>query len=77
MYSQTQLVHSLNVLRALFRSSNLGDAVQPYVGDGLKSAVKGYQSQVRCQKSQTRGHAATCLNKAYGDVMNLKEVAYP
>ena len=46
MYSQVQRVHALNVLRALYRTSSLGDAVQPFVSQGLKSAIKGYKSQV-------------------------------
>ena len=46
LYSQTQRVHALNVLRALYRNSSLGDAVQPFISQGLKAAVTGYKSQV-------------------------------
>lgn len=45
-YSESQKVHALNVLRALYKTSSLGDAVQPFVSDGLKAAISGYKSKV-------------------------------
>ena len=37
-------IHSLNVLRALFRDTRLADEVMSYVADGLKAAIVGYTS---------------------------------
>ncbi|XP_013401424.1 thyroid adenoma-associated protein homolog [Lingula anatina] len=37
-------VHSLNILRALFRDSRLGEAVAPYVADGLQAGIAGFNS---------------------------------
>jgi hypothetical protein len=37
-------VHSLNVLRALFRCSALEDSVAPYVGPGLIVALQGFDN---------------------------------
>lgn len=39
-------VHSLNILRALFRDTRLGEDVVPYIADGLKAAILGFKSQV-------------------------------
>jgi hypothetical protein len=37
-------VHSLNILRALFRDSRLGEAVEPFVADGVKVAIEGFKA---------------------------------
>ena len=39
-------VHALNVLRALYRDTRLGDDVFPYVAGGLRAAILGYGSQL-------------------------------
>ena len=38
-------MHSLNILRALYRESRLGDDVVSYVADGLKAAILGFRSE--------------------------------
>ena len=38
----THHVHSRNILRVLFRDSSLGDQVQPFIGDGIKVCIEGY-----------------------------------
>lgn len=36
--------HALNILRALFRCTDLGDSVGEYISDGIESAIRGYAS---------------------------------
>ncbi|ESO02540.1 hypothetical protein HELRODRAFT_65399, partial [Helobdella robusta] len=38
-------VHSRNILRALIRDSTLTDRIQPFISDGIKSAILGYNSE--------------------------------
>lgn len=38
----TNHVHSRNILRVLFRDSSLGDQVQPFISDGIKVCIEGY-----------------------------------
>nr|XP_009667198.1 PREDICTED: thyroid adenoma-associated protein isoform X2 [Struthio camelus australis] len=39
-------VHALNILRALFRDTRLGENIMPYVADGIQAAVLGFMSPV-------------------------------
>ena len=43
---QPSCVHALNILRALFRESRLGDHVMPYVASGFEAALFGISSHV-------------------------------
>ena len=43
---QPSCVHALNILRAIFRESRLGDHVMPYVASGFKAALYGVSSHV-------------------------------
>jgi hypothetical protein len=36
-------VHALNILRALFRSSQLGDHVSPYIAQGFSVAIHAFK----------------------------------
>ncbi|XP_077889782.1 axin interactor, dorsalization-associated protein-like [Ictidomys tridecemlineatus] len=51
-------VHALNILRALFRDTHLGENIIPYVADGAKAAILGFTSPVW---AKTIGKIATCL----------------
>ena len=37
-------VHALNILRILYRDSRLGEAILPYVENGLQAAILGVSS---------------------------------
>lgn len=39
-------VHALNILRALFRDTRLGENIMPYVADGIQAAILGFVSPV-------------------------------
>ncbi|XP_077892709.1 axin interactor, dorsalization-associated protein-like [Ictidomys tridecemlineatus] len=68
------LVHALNILRALFRDTPLGENIIPYVAGGAKAAILGFTSPVWAdafiyppthpyclQPLKTIGKIATCL----------------
>ena len=37
-------IHACNILRVLYRDSLLGDAVLPYVADGVMVAINGFKA---------------------------------
>ncbi|XP_054712969.1 thyroid adenoma-associated protein homolog [Uloborus diversus] len=39
-------VHALNILRTLFRDASLGEAVMPFVSEGLKISILGFKSHL-------------------------------
>lgn len=41
----TTRTHSLNILRALFRSTDLGEAIGEFVSDGIECAINGYDAE--------------------------------
>ncbi|XP_020280401.1 thyroid adenoma-associated protein homolog isoform X2 [Pseudomyrmex gracilis] len=51
--------HSMNILRALFRHSQLGDVVKDYIADGLIVAFKNYDNKTWAERN-----AATLLFSA-------------
>ncbi|XP_014468567.1 PREDICTED: thyroid adenoma-associated protein isoform X2 [Dinoponera quadriceps] len=52
-------IHSMNILRALFRHSQLGDIVKNYIADGLVVAFKNYDGRTWAERN-----AATLLFSA-------------
>ncbi|TGZ53696.1 Thyroid adenoma-associated protein [Temnothorax longispinosus] len=43
--------HSMNILRALFRHSQLGDMVKNYIADGLMVAFRNYESKTWAERN--------------------------
>ena len=44
-------VHALNILRALYRDSRLGEHIVPFISDGVMIAIEGFSAKfwpVRC-----------------------------
>lgn len=39
-------VHALNILRALYRDTRLGENIVPFVSEGMQAAVLGFTSPV-------------------------------
>ncbi len=37
-------VHACNILRVLYRDSRLGEAVEPFVADGVRVAIEGFKA---------------------------------
>ena len=44
--SQPAAVHALNILRALYRDSKLGDFVVPFIPEGLMIAIEGFSASL-------------------------------
>lgn len=40
--TQVAAVHALNILRALYRDSRLGDHVVPFIPEGVRVAITGF-----------------------------------
>ncbi|XP_067681790.1 tRNA (32-2'-O)-methyltransferase regulator THADA-like [Haliotis asinina] len=59
-------VHSLNILRALFRDTRLGEDVVPYVADGLKAAILGFKSQVWAVRNSSTLLLSALMTRIFG-----------
>ena len=44
--SHTASVHALNILRALYRDSRLGDHIVPFIPEGVEIAVHGFSASL-------------------------------
>ncbi|XP_046339064.2 thyroid adenoma-associated protein homolog [Haliotis rufescens] len=68
--SRTQMnnaqVHSLNILRALFRDTRLGEDVVPYIADGLKAAILGFKSQVWAVRNSSTLLLSALMTRIFG-----------
>ncbi|CAN8022787.1 unnamed protein product [Ixodes persulcatus] len=59
-------VHAINVLRALFREARLGDVVMPYVADGVRVAVLGFEANVWAVRNAATLLFSTLMTRIFG-----------
>ncbi|NXL91460.1 THADA protein, partial [Alectura lathami] len=59
-------VHALNVLRALFRDTRLGENIMPYVADGIQAAVLGFMSPVWAVRNSSTLLFSALITRIFG-----------
>ncbi|XP_035827600.1 thyroid adenoma-associated protein homolog isoform X2 [Aplysia californica] len=68
-------VHSLNILRALFRDARLGEDVVPYTADGLKAAVLGFKSDEWAVRNSATLLLSALMTRMFGVKRSKDETA--
>ncbi|XP_051017353.1 thyroid adenoma-associated protein [Acomys russatus] len=59
-------VHALNILRALFRDTRLGENILPYVADGAKAAILGFTSPVWAVRNSSTLLFSSLITRIFG-----------
>ncbi|NXO80688.1 THADA protein, partial [Sitta europaea] len=59
-------VHALNILRALYRDTRLGENIMPYVADGIKAAVLGFMSPVWAVRNSSTLLFSALITRIFG-----------
>ncbi|XP_063085320.1 tRNA (32-2'-O)-methyltransferase regulator THADA isoform X1 [Cavia porcellus] len=59
-------VHALNILRALFRDTRLGENVIPFVADGAKAAILGFTSPVWAVRNSSTLLFSSLITRIFG-----------
>ncbi|XP_018411906.1 PREDICTED: thyroid adenoma-associated protein [Nanorana parkeri] len=59
-------VHALNILRAIFRDTRLGENVIPYVGEGTQAAILGFTSPVWAVRNSSTLLFSTLITRIFG-----------
>ncbi|XP_072366552.1 thyroid adenoma-associated protein isoform X3 [Scyliorhinus torazame] len=59
-------VHALNILRALFRDTRLGENVIPYVADGIQAAILGFTSPVWAVRNSSTLLFSALITRIFG-----------
>ncbi|KAM9726802.1 thyroid adenoma-associated protein isoform 2-T3 [Menidia menidia] len=59
-------VHALNILRALFRDTRLGENIIPFVSDGMQAAVLGFTSPVWAVRNSSTLLFSTLITRIFG-----------
>ncbi|GFR67390.1 thyroid adenoma-associated-like protein [Elysia marginata] len=68
-------VHALNILRALYRESRLGDDVVLYVADGLKAAILGFRSEQWAVRNSATLLLSSLMTRIFGVKRSKDETA--
>ncbi|XP_048457292.1 thyroid adenoma-associated protein [Rhincodon typus] len=59
-------VHSLNILRALFRDTKLGENIIPYVAEGIQAAILGFTSPVWAVRNSSTLLFSALITRIFG-----------
>ncbi|KAM6355231.1 tRNA (32-2'-O)-methyltransferase regulator THADA [Podargus strigoides] len=59
-------VHALNILRALFRDTRLGENIMPYVADGIQAAVLGFMSPIWAVRNSSTLLFSALITRIFG-----------
>ncbi|PNI47942.1 THADA isoform 2, partial [Pan troglodytes] len=59
-------VHALNILRALFRDTRLGENIIPYVADGAKAAILGFTSPIWAVRNSSTLLFSALITRIFG-----------
>ncbi|XP_055597744.1 thyroid adenoma-associated protein homolog [Uranotaenia lowii] len=58
--------HSLNILRALFRSTDLGEAIGEFVSDGIECAINGYDAESWSERNSSTLLFSSLMIRVFG-----------
>lgn len=58
--------HSLNILRALFRCSDLGEPILAYIEDGIRIAIQGYEASSWIERNSSTLLFASLMVRIFG-----------
>ncbi|XP_053689382.1 thyroid adenoma-associated protein homolog [Sabethes cyaneus] len=58
--------HSLNILRALFRSTELGDSIGEFVSDGIECAINGYDAESWSERNSSTLLFSALMIRVFG-----------
>ncbi|XP_015218624.2 thyroid adenoma-associated protein isoform X1 [Lepisosteus oculatus] len=64
--SSVPQVHSLNILRALFRDTRLSENIVPYVAEGVQAAILGFTSPVWAVRNSSTLLFSTLITRIFG-----------
>ncbi|XP_052042448.1 thyroid adenoma-associated protein isoform X2 [Apodemus sylvaticus] len=59
-------VHALNILRALFRDTRLGESITPFVAGGAKAAILGFTSPVWAVRNSSTLLFSSLITRVFG-----------
>uniref|UniRef100_A0A3B4B112 tRNA (32-2'-O)-methyltransferase regulator THADA n=1 Tax=Periophthalmus magnuspinnatus TaxID=409849 RepID=A0A3B4B112_9GOBI len=59
-------VHALNILRALYRDTRLGENIIPFVSEGMQAAVLGFTSAVWAVRNSSTLLFSTLITRIFG-----------
>lgn len=58
--------HGLNILRALFRCTDLGDSIGEYISDGIECAIRGYSSDNWSERNSSTLLFSALITRVFG-----------
>ncbi|XP_059929781.1 thyroid adenoma-associated protein [Gadus macrocephalus] len=64
--STVSQVHALNILRALYRDTRLGENIIPFVSEGMQAAVLGFTSPIWAVRNSSTLLFSTLITRIFG-----------